>query len=57
MSEGKPDCRPDNSGLDDGPWLPGCGPRKKPTPKTAAEVREIRLRAWVTRRERQKEGT
>ena len=28
MSE--PDHKPDGSGLDDGPWLPGKGPRAKP---------------------------
>lgn len=46
-----PDCRPDNTGLDDGPWLPGCEPRKKPPPKTPEELAEIRRRAWKTRRE------
>lgn len=36
----------DGTGLD-------CGPdfsRKKPTPKPAAELTEIRARAWATRR-------
>lgn len=28
MSE--PDHKPDGSGMDDGPWLPGKGPRAKP---------------------------
>jgi hypothetical protein len=42
------DHRPDNTGLDDGPPLHE--PRKKPKPKTIAEVRQIRQRAWATRR-------
>lgn len=46
----KHDHHPDNSGLDDGPWLPGRAPRKKADPKPAEVVREIRLRAWTTRR-------
>jgi len=44
------DHQPDQSGLDDGPPLPGCAPRKKPKPKSSAEMREIRSRAWTTRR-------
>lgn len=44
------DHRPDQSGLEDGPWLPGRAPRKKPAPKSAAEMREIRAKAWATRR-------
>lgn len=44
------DHRPDNTGLDDGPYLPGRAPRKKPAPKTAEEMRAIRARAWETRR-------
>lgn len=44
------DCRPDGSGLDDGPWLPGHASRKKPEPKSAAEMADIRARAWATRR-------
>lgn len=44
------DHQPDNTGLDDGPWLPGCAPRKKPDPKSAAELTAIRKRAWQTRR-------
>lgn len=49
----RPDNRPDGSGLDDGPFLPGYGPRKprkKPTPKSPELMRGIRLRAWATRR-------
>lgn len=46
------DHRPDQSGLDDGPYLKGRAPRKKPTPKTADETRDIRSRAWKTRREK-----
>ena len=42
------DHRPDNTGLDDGPPLNQ--PRKRPTPKPAEETREIRARAWATRR-------
>lgn len=45
-----PDCRPDLSGLDDGPYLPGHEPRKKPAPKSPEELRTIRLAAWQTRR-------
>jgi hypothetical protein len=46
------DHRPGGMGLDDGPWLPGRAPRKKPDAKPADEVREIRLLAWATRRKR-----
>lgn len=46
------DHRADETGLDDGPWLPGRAPRKKPIPKSPAEIREIRTRAWATRRAR-----
>lgn len=42
----------DNSGLDDGPLLPGRGPRKKPAPKSAEEMAAIRAKAWATRRAR-----
>ena len=42
------DHQPDNSGLDDGPLL--SVPRKKPAPKSADETRQIRARAWSTRR-------
>jgi len=42
--------RADNTGLDDGPWLPGCAPRKKPEPKPPHVVRNTKLRGWVTRR-------
>lgn len=44
------DHKPNNSGLDDGPYLPGCAPRKKPKPKPADEVSATRKRAWATRR-------
>lgn len=47
-----PDRRPDGSGLDDGPWLPGQAPRQKPQPKSAEDITEIRSRAWTTRREK-----
>lgn len=40
----------DKSGLDDGPFLRGRAPRKKPAPKSAEETRDIRSRAWMTRR-------
>jgi len=46
------DHQPDFSGLDDGPYLPGRAPRKKPAPKPVEEVRAIRLRAWETRRKK-----
>lgn len=46
------DHRPDLSGLDDGPYLPGHAPRKKPAPKSAAEIHDIRARAWATRRQK-----
>ena len=41
-----------STGLDDGPWLPGQAPRKKPPPKTPEEVREIKMKAVATRRAR-----
>lgn len=44
------DNRPDGSGLDDGPYLPGKAPRKRAAPKGRAEVAQIRARAWATRR-------
>lgn len=44
------DHKPDLSGLDDGPYLPGHAPRKKPAPKPSEELTEIRSRAWATRR-------
>jgi hypothetical protein len=47
-----PDHKPDGSGLDDGVWLPGQAPRKKPPAKDASEIAEIRARAWRTRREK-----
>jgi hypothetical protein len=46
------DHKPDGSGLDDGPYLPGCAPRKKIDPKPAKEMADIRARAWATRRSR-----
>ena len=42
------DHRDDNSGLDDGP--PINPPRRKPAPKSPAEVAAIRAVAWTTRR-------
>jgi hypothetical protein len=49
-----PDRRPDGTGLDDGPPLPPSmgGPRKRPPPKSPAQLAEIRARAWATRRAR-----
>lgn len=44
------DHRPDETGLDDGPWLPGRAPRKNPIQKSPEELTEIRRRAWATRR-------
>ena len=44
------DHRPDNTGLDDGPPL--VWPRKKPLPKSSAEIHDIRARAWATRRQK-----
>ena len=46
------DHRADLSGLDDGPYLPGRAPRKRPAPKPADEAADIRARAWATRRAR-----
>lgn len=43
-----PDHRPDNTGLDDGPPLYAV--RRKPAPKSAAELANIRAQAWATRR-------
>lgn len=40
----------DNSGLDDGPWLPGQKPRKKAAAKSPEELKVIRAKAWTTRR-------
>lgn len=37
-------------GLDCGVYLPGKAPRKKPSPKTPAELSAIRAKAWETRR-------
>ena len=44
------DHRDDNTGLDDGPPLHA--ERKKPAPKSRDETREIRTRAWATRRQK-----
>lgn len=44
------DHKPDQSGLDDGPYLPGHAPRKKAEPKDATEAARIRAKAWETRR-------
>lgn len=38
------------TGLDDGPYLPGKAPRKKPAHKTPEEWKAIRAKAWETRR-------
>ena len=38
----RPDHKPDGSGLDDGPWLPGKGPRAKAAPKSQEELAAIR---------------
>lgn len=46
----EPDHKPDGSGLDDGPWLPGKGPRRKPAAKSKEELAAIRAKAWATRR-------
>jgi hypothetical protein len=46
----EPDRRPDNSGLDDGPWLPGHQPRRMPPKKSPEELALIRAKAWATRR-------
>lgn len=44
------DHKPDNNGLDDGPPL---GRQyRKPAPKSREETKDIRARAWATRRER-----
>lgn len=44
------DHKPDLSGLDDGPYLPRCAPRKKPSPKPPKEIARIRAAAWASRR-------
>lgn len=44
------DNRPDGTGLDDGPYLPGCAPRKRPPAKSPEDLAAIRARAWATRR-------
>lgn len=38
------------TGLDDGPWLPGHKPRKRPKRKAAVELKAIRAKAWETRK-------
>lgn len=40
------------TGLDEGPWLPGRAPRKRPKPKCSDELRAIRNKAWKTRRQK-----
>ena len=45
-----PICASFMRGLEDGPYLPGRKPRKPSAPKTDVELREIRKRAWQTRR-------
>ena len=42
------DHKPDNTGLDDGPWINA--PRKKAEPKPPEVTRQIRAAAWETRR-------
>ena len=45
------DHKPDGSGLDDGPFLPGQAPRKPYTHnKSASELAAARRAAWETRR-------
>lgn len=44
------DHKHDETGLDDGVWLPGHAPRKTPAPKSADEMKRIRAQAWDTRR-------
>lgn len=44
------DHKPDQSGLDDGPYLPGKAPRKRMEPKSPDEAARIRAQAWETRR-------
>jgi len=56
ISELLADNRPDNTGLDDGPYLPGQAPRKRPVPKSSEEVTDIRARAWITRRAKYGDG-
>lgn len=41
-----------STGLDDGPYLPGQAPRKRPESKTPEELKAIRAKAWATRRAR-----
>lgn len=48
----KHDHQPDMSGLDDGPPLPRHAPRKKAALKPPEEMKEIRARAWATRRQK-----
>ena len=44
------DHKPDLTGLDDGPYLPGQAPRKKAAPKSRDTMAAIRAQAWATRR-------
>lgn len=44
------DHKPDLSGLDDGPYLPGREPRKTLPPKSADENARIGAARWATRR-------
>jgi hypothetical protein len=46
----KHDHKPDQSELDDGPYLPGRAPRKRMEPKSPDEAARIRAQAWETRR-------
>lgn len=52
---GRPDLPLDH--IDNGPFLPGCKPRKQPAPKSAEEWRTIREKAWETRRNGERKGT
>lgn len=49
--DGDLDRRDDNTGLDDGPPLPGSTPRKR-TDQAPGALSEIRRQAWQTRRAR-----
>lgn len=46
----RPICFTFMGGLDDGPWLPGHAPRRRPKRKRPSELKEIREKAWETRR-------
>ncbi len=45
-----PICTSFMGGLDDGPWLPGHAPRRRPKRKRPSELKAIREKAWETRR-------